>query len=114
MNNVTNLGHSWGDETVSQMFSTQISSFCIGLFGYGLGFFLVCSLWVSIGVVLTLDIKVSRDERQFLQYKITMKNLLISHHTLPFKAPINGRVVREYLNIACEDCPKCLYAEHFS
>lgn len=44
-------------------------------------------------MVLTLDIKVSRQERRFLQHKIIVMNLLTSHHTLPFKEPINGKLV---------------------
>lgn len=55
-----------------------------------------CSLGVLMGVALTLNIKVTEDERQFLQHKIAIKKLLTSHHILPFKETLNGRIVCEY------------------
>lgn len=38
-----------------------------------------------MGVALTLDRKVTGDERQSLQREIAVMNLLACHHTLPFK-----------------------------
>lgn len=100
MNNVTSLEHSQGKETVSYMkFTTHFKL----LFGLVWGFFLMCSLGILMGVALTLNIKVTEDERQFLQHKIAIKKLLTSHHTLPCKEPLSGRIVCEYLKNACED-----------
>ena len=88
---MTSSEHSWGEGTVSaRCFQHKFQA----LEMVYLGWFRFLGHWFwSFKVDLTLDIQVSGVERQFLQHTITLIHLLSSHHILPFKELINGRVV---------------------